>query len=131
MEKDQHNKSAIPTLKINNEIYESDEQKASLFASILKQTFSSSNLLSFDEKTDHDFSSHNHYNKDVFDLKELNLVIRSLNKKTSSGEDKIHNLMIQNTTKEFRIIILRLINETVKQSTIPQSWKNSVISMIP
>jgi hypothetical protein len=138
--KGKHNKSAIPTLKLNNEIYESDEQKASLFASILKQTFSSSNDNKFDEEfklkvektiTDHDFSSHNHYNKDIFDLKELNLVIKSLNKKSSNGEDKIHNLMIQNTTKEFRIIILTLINETVKQSNIPQSWKNSVISMIP
>ena len=105
----------------------------------MKQTFSSSNDNKFDEEfklkvektiTDHDFSSHNHSNKDVFDLKELNLVIKSLNKKSSSDEDKIHNLMIQNTTKEFRVIILTLINETVKQSTIPQSWKNFLISMI-
>ena len=39
--------------------------------------------------------------------------------------------MIQKTSQEFRKIILYLINETVKQSKIPQQWKNSVICMIP
>ena len=39
--------------------------------------------------------------------------------------------MIQNTTQEFRQIILLLINETIKQSELPITWKNSLISMIP
>jgi hypothetical protein len=39
--------------------------------------------------------------------------------------------MIQNSSQEFRKIILFLINETVKKSKIPQVWKNSVINMIP
>lgn len=39
--------------------------------------------------------------------------------------------MIQNTTQEFRKIILHLINETVKQSKLPKNWKSSLISMIP
>jgi len=64
-------------------------------------------------------------------LKELNLAIKQLNKRSSNGEDKIHNKMLQNTCQEFRKIILNLINETVKQAKIPKEWKNSVISMIP
>jgi hypothetical protein len=78
-----------------------------------------------------DFSKHAYNKKDLFDLKELNLAIKQLNKRSSNGEDKIHNKMLQNTCQEFRKIILNLINETVKQAKIPKEWKNSVISMIP
>jgi hypothetical protein len=39
--------------------------------------------------------------------------------------------MLQNKSHEFRHIILKRINETVKQSKFPQEWKNSVINWIP
>jgi hypothetical protein len=39
--------------------------------------------------------------------------------------------MLIKTTQEFRKIILLLINETVKQAIIPESWKSSIINMIP
>jgi hypothetical protein len=39
--------------------------------------------------------------------------------------------MLKNSTQDFRKQILVLINETVKQSKIPQNWKNSIVSMIP
>ena len=70
-------------------------------------------------------------NKDLFDLNDLDVVIKKLNIKSACGEDKIHNLMLKNTTQDFRKIILNLINASVTQSKIPQKWKNSLISMIP
>ena len=134
------NKQPIPTLKVDNTTYESDEQKANLFSNILQTTFSLATDQQFNDKfkqdvensiNNFDFSTHNEHNKETFELKELNMVIKNLNKKSACGEDKLSNLMIQNTTQEFRKIILYLINETVKQSKLPQNWKSSLISMIP
>ena len=132
--------STMPTLIVNNIKYETDEQKANLFASNLSETFSSITNQNFDnefkskvEKTieNTDFSKHAYNKKDLFDIKDLNLAITQLNKRSANGEDKVHNKMLQNTHQEFRKIILYLFNETVKQATIPQEWKNSVINMIP
>jgi hypothetical protein len=39
--------------------------------------------------------------------------------------------MLKNSSQEFRTIILHLINHTIRQSKIPQNWKNSLINMIP
>ena len=39
--------------------------------------------------------------------------------------------MLINSSQEFRQIILNLVNETVKKSSLPQRWKNSLITMIP
>jgi hypothetical protein len=64
-------------------------------------------------------------------MKDLNFVVKKLNKRSSNGENMIHNIMIQNTSQELRHIILKLNNETVKQSKIPQERKNSIINMIP
>ena len=106
----------------------------------MKQTFSLEKEHNFDDEFkkivenkvyNHDFKKHKYDNKDLFDMKDLNCAIKSLKKKSTCGQDKIHNVMIQNTSQEFRKIILLLINETVKQSNIPHSWKESMISMIP
>jgi hypothetical protein len=70
------------------------------------------------EKIVSEFKIKENHNRasDIFDVKELNLVIKNLNKKSSCGEDKIHNLILQNSTQEFRKIILKLLNESIKQS---------------
>ena len=132
--------SSIPTLVVNNEKYETDEQKANLFLSSLKDTFSSNNNPIFNNEfkeevvrliANKDFTKHEYNKKDLFDLKDLNYEIKKLNIRSSNGEDKVHNKMLHNTSQEFRKIILFLINQTVQQSKIPQEWKNSVINMIP
>jgi len=46
-----------------------------------------------------------------------------LNKKSTSGEDQIHNLMLQNSSQEFRKIILYLINQSVKQAKYLKTGK--------
>jgi hypothetical protein len=104
----------------------------------LKQTFSLEKEHNFDDEFkkivenkvyNHDFKKHKYDNKDLFDMKDLNCAIKSLKK--SQLVDRINNVMIQNTSQEFRKIILLLINETVKQSIITHCWKESMISMIP
>jgi hypothetical protein len=138
--KGKKNKQAIPTIKVNGVEYETDDQKANLFSSTLIKTFSLTTGNHFDDNfkkqvedtmNNFDFNTENENNKDIFELREINLVIKNLNKKSTSGEDQIHNLMLQNSSQEFRKIILYLINQTVKQAKIPQNWKTSLISMIP
>ena len=106
----------IPTLLVDGKRYETDEQKSELFAKNLKKTFSLGDDVLFDGTfkakvenriKNHDFSKHNYCNKELFDIKDLN---------KASGEDNINNKMIQNTTPEFREMILHLINTTVNQS---------------
>ena len=132
--------SSIPTLNVDKQLYESDEQKANLFSSILSKTFSMDNDSKFNnafkikvEKVVKEFKLMKNHNKNkyLFDLNDLNMVIKKLNIKSACGEDKIHNLMLKNSTQDFRKIILNLINASVTQSKIPQKWKNSLISMIP
>ncbi len=50
---------------------------------------------------------------------------------SATGFDKIHNLMIKNSTCEFKKLLLNLINQTIKYSLLPQDWKDSTITMIP
>jgi hypothetical protein len=106
--------STLPTLIVNNIEYGSDQQKADLFKNVLKETFSSSNDQIFDNKfkikieeiVENTYLSKHAFNKkDLFALKELNLVIKKLNKRPSKGEDKIHIKMLQNTCQDFRKII--------------------------
>ncbi len=79
----------------------------------------------------HDFNSHNFKIKDIFNLRELNKAIKSLKTRSAAGEDSVNNRMLQNTTVEFKLIIIRLINQTVKQSKLPKKMKESIITMIP
>ena len=80
---------------------------------------------------DFDFHTNNQQIQNTFKLKELNIVIKKILKKSVSGADNIHNLLIKNSTQGFRKMILHLINLTIEQSNLPHKWKNSIKSMIP
>jgi hypothetical protein len=57
--------------------------------------------MKIEEKVENtDFSKHAFNKKDLFDLKELNLAIKQLNLRSSYGEVKIQNKMLQNTVKQ-------------------------------
>jgi hypothetical protein len=130
----------IPTLKKDHQIYEKEDEKANSFAEILKKTFSDQNDEKFNEHhkekieqtiKNHDFNKHSYNKKNCFSLKELNKIIKKLKNHSSPGQDNIHNLMIKNTSTKFRLIILSLINLTIKKNQLPNNWKSSIITMIP
>ena len=75
----------------------------------------------------HDFSKHEFNNKNCFKIKELNYIIKKLKNHSAPGKDRIHNLMLKNTTHKFRMIILNLMNLTIKKNNLPRNWKCSVI----
>ncbi len=77
----------------------------------------------------YDFNEHDAQYQDLFDFKDLNFVFKKLNKNSASGEDRIHNLMINNSISDFRQIILRLINETVRQSKLPLNFMRIIMIM--
>ena len=110
-----------------------------MFSEILKNTFSIDNTNSFDEDfklkventiRDYNFKPSNMEKVDLCNIKDLNLVIKNIKKHSAIGEDKIHNMMIKNSTLEFRKIILTLVNQSIRFSTVPQNWKNSMITML-
>jgi hypothetical protein len=126
-------------LKDNNK-YETDNEKANLFADILKNTFCDTTNARFDSNfndkvesviNNHDFSKHNYSRPSCFTLKDLNDVIKSLKSHSAPGQDGIHNQMLKNASVEFKMILLKLINLTVIKSHLPNSWKMSRITMIP
>jgi hypothetical protein len=78
--KGKKNKQSIPTLKVDGVEYESDDQKANLFASILNKIFlqATDNHFNYkfkkeieDNLNNSDFNTQDENNKDIFDLREI------------------------------------------------------------
>ncbi len=75
--KGKKNKQSIPTLKVDGVEYETDDQKANLFSSILYKTFSLTTGNHFNDKfkkqvedtlNNFDSTTQTENNKDIFDL---------------------------------------------------------------
>jgi hypothetical protein len=133
-------KNDIPVLIHEDKKFINDDEKANLFAHLLKTTFSDTNNDHFDvnfknridsEIFNKNFKTHEFNNMNIFVKEDLEKVIKKLKTKSTPGKDKINNMMLLNTSSEFRDIVLHLINLTVKRSEIPQIWKESIICMIP
>lgn len=122
---------SIPTLYFENQSYETTNDKANLFALILKRIFNCQ-----DNQNDHEItytfntvSSYDHLIEKIT-ITQLNGEINSL-KTGSPGADYINNLMLKNCSNEFKTVILLLFNKCIEYGKIPSSWKKSRISMIP
>ena len=61
----------------------------------------------------------------------MNKIIKNFKIHSSPGQDNIHNSLIKNTSTKIRVIILALINLTIKKNQLPSNWKNSIVTMIP
>jgi hypothetical protein len=116
-------RSAIPTLVVNNVKYTTDEQKADLFLTNLKDTFSFNDNPIFDSefKTQVeskinrvDFTKHEFNKKNLFEFKDLNYEMKKLNKRSANGEDEKHNKMIQKTymnlERSYYILLMKLLS---------------------
>jgi hypothetical protein len=64
------------------------------------------------------------------DLNELNDAIDQINTSSAPGEDRIHNIYFKNMPVKFKAHIVKLFNLSLEHSIIPNSWKNSSITMI-
>jgi exonuclease III len=129
--------STIPTLTHLDKKIEGDLDKANLFSSILRCTFSDSNDEKFDSKFKdtinekvNNYLKNNAPSGNLFSITELNHALKQLRSKTTPGQDKIHNSFLKEASDEFKFIILDLCNMTIRKNELPTKWKESMITMI-
>jgi hypothetical protein len=131
----------IKTLKVGGNIYFSDEEKANLFKEILKETFNEERQGNKYDEEHHNSTTEsveneikNTSNKErikLFSLNELNKAIKELKNKASHGIDEVSNILLKKAPESFKIEMLKLFNQTLAQSKVPDDWKNTIIKMIP
>ena len=132
----------IETLILNGKSYESDTEKADVFAESLEKKFKDDNNSRFNENMKQDIESfiasggcENSYlpnEKKVKDFEQWDLdkAFKALNSKTSIDPNGLSNKLLKNTGPLVRDRILTLFNWCLKEGRIPISWKKSVITML-
>ena len=68
--------------------------------------------------------------EEEFTMTELNRAMKKLKQRKSPGPDKLHNEMLVKLGPTGRKAILCLINLSWRKGTIPQNWKNAILSPI-
>ena len=133
----QKKSSSIPTLIVDGRKYESDEEKANLFAKVLGETFTESGASTDFDSTIYsyveDFVSKIDYSDDQYakvTFSELVGIIKNLKEDSSPGEDGIHNRFLKNLTSKGLDLLLKMVNLSIIDG-LPKSWKSAVITMIP
>ena len=128
----------IPTLIHNNEQFESNDEKAKLFCSLLKQTFTNNGKFdeNFKQKIELEEKKNiNLNNKEEqyinINLSELKKTVKRLKKSTSPGADNISNEMIKNLPEKYLKYIKELANKSLKECILPENWKTAQMTMIP
>ena len=132
--------SAIPNLKKNDIVYETNKQKAQLFA----ETFA---MASSDDNYSEEFKTHRrNFNpaelipenrpeelleiKKAFELHELRSAINKCKRKSTPGQDNISYEIIKEIPKSGLLKFLEIINLIWSQGIIPQNWKHAIINPI-
>ena len=117
--------------------YESDKDKANLFAKVLGETFTETGASTDFDSTVYsyveDFVSKIDYSDDQFakvTFSELVGVIKNLKEVSSPGEDGIHNRFLKNLSSKGLDLLLKMVNLSLINGP-PKSWKSAVITMIP
>ncbi|KYN43817.1 RNA-directed DNA polymerase from mobile element jockey, partial [Trachymyrmex septentrionalis] len=64
-------------------------------------------------------------------LKELLRALSSVKNQSAPGLDQIHYAIINNFPREYLIYLLEMYNKILKKGVFPESWKNSLIVLIP
>ena len=111
-----NNKQTIPTLIQNNNKYSSNKEKAELFGEILEKNFKNYDENEFDANNYKEVNDQINNLKDTafksninfkeFNFKEFETELKRMKKKSAPGFDKIHNMMLINSSIEFKKIIL-------------------------
>ena len=118
-------------------IYKSDEEKANLFASRLRETFTDDPVspefdVKFREEAENfvkNFDlSDNKFEK--ISITELEGLIKTLKIGSSPGEDGIHNIFLKKLPRCALELIVEIVNRSFEEG-LPDSWKTGIITMIP
>jgi hypothetical protein len=132
----------IPTLTKDGVDYETDTEKAKIFADRMYNTFNESTESGnkFDNRfrnkindyiTNEKFlASYPDRHVVKFKMKHLKYVIKKMNNKTSIDAFGISNLLLKKTPPAFRGLLLTMFNRCLEENFIPTVWKESIIKMI-
>jgi exonuclease III len=127
----------MPRIALDGVFYNTDSEKANLFAGVLKDIFqeepdsseSRSKHRLLVEKTIKKFESSSREFDPVV-VKELDSAISKLKNTSAPGHDNIHNQHIKHLPNSFKLILLKLVNASIKFGMIKE-WKIANITMIP
>jgi hypothetical protein len=122
--------------------YETDQQKAELFAERLSITFSESNNPNYNDIFKQQINnsinnnryknlSNDHQTAPKITLEELQKAIEKLSNKESSDSYDISNKMIKQISQKAITKLLELFNRLLANNIIPSKWKTARINMIP
>jgi hypothetical protein len=133
----------IGTIIHNNKEANSDEEKAEVFCERLKTVFNENENERFDgefkKKVDRFFdddgieSSYTTIEKNIkpFSAKELDCAINRINNKTSVDSYGISNKILRKVSSIMKDKILKLFNNCLIFSKVPDEWKISTVIMLP
>ncbi|CAF0788520.1 unnamed protein product [Brachionus calyciflorus] len=124
--------------------YNSPEEKAELFGTLLAEIFTENIEPNFDsthKKIIDDFIEEkgsnlfvtNPTDKDLdedISIEELDEALKSINRKSSPGPDKITNKHLSNLGIHSKHLILKIINLSWKEGIILDDWKIAKITML-
>jgi len=136
--KNKSTKSKIPNLIYEGKDFKTNSEKANLFADLLEFIFKGSPA-NFNEKYKKEIEEKiKNYLKNkeetIFTevtIVELKSAIKKLKNVSSPGMTNIHNQFLKNLPYNFLELIVKLVNMTIKNSSLPDIWKIAKITMIP
>jgi len=132
---------SIPTLVKEGKEYNTDEEKANLFADKLKSTFNETDTLDFDmmhrdrinEIINNKLFEDNYENKEVIPITivELTQAIKKLNNSKSTDTTGFSNFIIKKLPMNSRQGLLNLFNKCLIDNELPSEWKTAEVTMLP
>ncbi len=129
--------NTIPTLKENNRVYKTDQEKADLFALHLATQFSDSNPppnydVEFKNKVDSAVPTILAKLDRIVPISdaEVRLAINEVESKLTVDPFGLCNSMLKSLPESFKVHVRNLLNLCLTTNDLPADWKKSVIIMI-
>ena len=133
--------NCFPKLFHNDLEYNTDIEKANLFARILNETFKDNENDKYDKlfKTNVENEMSNYFNqeqdlssnKELVNLESISKILKNLKTTLSCGEDQISNIMLKNVGINIKKVIVHLFNISINTGKVPSRWKKVIVKMIP
>jgi hypothetical protein len=132
------NTEGIKSINYNNQDYDTNEGLANCFAEHFQNIFADSPDKDYDQNwkdhIDHiiehtDFNPDQNHNVTI-DIMEIKRIIKNLKTKKSMCLDHIHNLLIKQLPDNIIFILILLFEKSINTGTIPDIWKQAVITLI-
>ena len=139
-----NSKRSLPTLKKDQRLYETNEEKADLLAETFARISSDQNYSAaflthksdFEEKNQIEFtddSTKEQQNQPIneeFSMDELQEAIKNTKANSAPGGDTISYSMIKELPDKANKQLLNLFNEIWKEGTLPREWKHAIITPV-